>query len=66
MLNKQNQDTEFMLQNKRNIIIGQLTKLLQYIKNLTPQLPRADESDNIPEEEMNEVLLHSVPHGWSE
>ena len=55
-----------MLQNKRNIIIGQLTKLLQYIKNLTPQLPRADESDNIPEEEMNEVLLHSVPHGWSE
>ena len=40
---------------------ARLTKLNEYI----PLFPGPDDSKNIEEEEMNKILLHSVPNPWA-
>ena len=34
------------------------------INNFLPFLPGSDATKNMPDKELNEILIHAVPNGW--
>ena len=54
-----------MIWNTKGVKLQQFAAKIQELNNLLPKFPGSDESRNIPQEELNKILLHDVPHGWS-
>ena len=52
-----------MMQKSRNLKLQQFYARLQEMEKYTPQFPGSDESKNIPQEELNDILLYNVTHG---
>ena len=54
-----------MMRKPRGIKLRQFTARLQELNNLLPKFLGSEKSKKIPQEQLNEILLHSVTHGWS-
>ena len=53
------------MRNPRGVKLWKFAEIIQYLNNLLPKLPGSGKSKNITQEELNEILLHTVSHGWA-
>ena len=50
---------------KIEIQLWQYTTRLQELNNYLPMLPRSDESNIFPKEELIKIPMHAVPNTWA-